>query len=68
MRQPTLTVAEAAKRFPLGAKVKFFPVSGEQHAQEAEVVSRPWEIGRGAMVVKITGRSAPVLVEHLIAA
>lgn len=50
-----MTLDQAAERFPVGAKVRFFPISGEQHSEEAEVRSEPWALGHGQVVVKITG-------------
>jgi hypothetical protein len=60
-----ITLEQAAERFPVGAKVKFYPVSGEAKFQEAEVRSEPWALGHGQVVLKITGITGGVCVEHL---
>ncbi|KQT52249.1 hypothetical protein ASG54_22595 [Aureimonas sp. Leaf460] len=63
-----MTLAQAFRRFPIGTKVQFYPLSGEQHFEESEVQSEPWALGHGQVVIKITGRSGGVAVDQLRAA
>lgn len=60
-------IARIEERFPIGARVKFFPISGEPEHQVSIVRSYPWMLGYGAIVIKIEGRRGGVLTtpEHL---
>jgi hypothetical protein len=62
------TPTEAREKFPVGKRVRFFPVltsdRGLANYEDAEVRSDPWELG-GQTVVKITGRAGGVSVAHL---
>lgn len=60
-----ITLEQAAERFPIGTKVRYFPIMGEAAFYEAEIRSAPWAIGHGQVVVKITGCAGGVCVEHL---
>lgn len=60
-----VTIEQATQQFPVGAKVRFFPIMGEATFEEAEVRSEPWQLGHGQVVVKITGRAGGVCIEHL---
>lgn len=63
--QPKMSVDEAARRFPIGQRVTFFPILPAERGEIATVRSEPWALGHGAVVVKITGRAGGVLVTHL---
>ena len=54
-----------AEHFPIGIKVRFWPVAGEQTYEDCEIRSEPWALGHGAIVIKVTGRAGGVLVDHL---
>lgn len=51
--------------FPVGQKVRFYPVADEPRHIEATVRSAPWALGHGAVVLKITGRTGCVDASHL---
>ncbi len=59
-------IAKAVQDFPIGQRVRYFPVSGRPEAIPAEVRSEPWELG-GRIVVLLTGKTGGVSVDHLIA-
>ncbi len=61
----TMTLQQAQETFPVGTKVKYFPVMGEKAFRECEVRSEPWVLGHGAVVVKVTGMAGGVSVKHL---
>jgi biotin operon repressor len=58
-----MSLQEVAKTFPIGQPVRFYPVAGEPEFETAIVRSKPWQLGSGAIVVKITGRAGGVLTE-----
>jgi hypothetical protein len=60
-----MTIEEAAKQFPIGQRVTFFPVLPAERGVIATVRSEPWTLGHGDIVIKITGHSGGVSVRHL---
>ncbi len=56
---------EVALRFPIGQRVRYFPVAGEDMHRLATIRSEPWRLGHGAIVIKITGQTGGVHVGHL---
>ena len=60
-----MTPAQFAERFPVGTPVRFYPVRGLPHYEETTIRSEPWELGNGAIVIKITGRTGGVQIEHI---
>ena len=56
----------ARAMFPLGAAVRYFPVSGRTSFVRASIRSEPWELGDGSVVIKITGQSGGVSIYHLV--
>jgi len=54
------------ERFPMGAKVRYFPVKGDTDFVNAEIRSQPWLLGSGHPVIMITGRTGGVSVDHLM--
>lgn len=64
----SLTLTQVASVFPIGTSVLYFPIAGDAHLdyQQAEVTSEPWQLGHGEIVVKITGRTGGVSVDHLV--
>lgn len=64
----SMSIEEARAAFPIGATVRYFPLSDRATFIRATVWSEPWALGHGAVVVKITGRTGGVLVQHLVRA
>lgn len=64
-RRKMMKLDEAARRFPVGSAVRFYPVEGLPDFEDADVRSEPWALGHGQVVVAITGRAGGVAVEHL---
>jgi len=58
-------LALARTSFPIGMPVKYYPVDGEARFIRANIRSEPWRLGHGAIVIKITGITGCVSVEHL---
>lgn len=56
---------EAETAFPIGKKVRYFPVKGESAFIETTVRSRPWVLGHGDIVVKLIGRTGGYSIHHL---
>lgn len=57
-------VALAAAYFPVGSRVRYFPVKGERAYKDADVRSAPWMVG-DQVVLKITGQAGCVCTSHL---
>lgn len=60
-----MTPKQFAEKFPVGTPVRYYPISGESHYEEATIRSEPWVLGHGAVVVKITGRAGGVMITHI---
>lgn len=60
-----MTAEDASNMFPVGTKVKYYPILDENHYEESEIRSEAWELGHGELVVKIKGRTGGVSVSHL---
>lgn len=58
-------LAACAQRFPIGERVRFFPIAGEVDSVTGAIRSEPWRLGHGTIVIKITGRAGGVHVGHL---
>jgi hypothetical protein len=61
-----MIIKEFSERFPIGTKVKYFPIKGINGYVETEITSEPWVLGHGEAVVKIKDRRGGVCVSHLI--
>ncbi len=48
-----MTIEEAEYTFPIGKRVKYFPVYGEKEFEETEIRSSPWVLGDGGIVIRI---------------
>lgn len=51
--------------YPIGTKVKYYPIIGGDKFIEAKTRSEAWELGSGHTIVKIDGRPGGVSVEAL---
>lgn len=49
----------------VGQKVWYYPVRGEKERRPSVVLSEPWALGHGAMVVRIEGQTGGVSPLHL---
>ncbi len=59
------TIAEAAKQFPIGAKVKYYPLmTNKNNFLEGMVTSEPWIIC-GEVVLKVSDTIGGLSVDHL---
>lgn len=60
-----MNIEQAEKKFPIGTKVKYFPLlSDKTNFRVGTVRSIPWDLC-GSTVVKITGEAGGLCVEHL---
>ena len=50
---------------PVGRAVRYYPIDGEQDHVVTAVRSAPWVLGHGCIVIKVTGISGCVAVDHL---
>jgi hypothetical protein len=56
---------EAEARFPVGRRVRFYPLAGQKGFDVATIRSKPWALGHGVIVIAIEGRTGGVLIDHL---
>lgn len=61
-----MTPEEFDKKYPIGTKFKYYPISGSPEFDEVETRSIAWALGHGAVVVKVTGRAGGVSISHLV--
>jgi len=59
-----MNIEQIKKEFPIGKSVKFYPIKGVNNFREVEIRSEPWVVC-GEVVIKVTGVSGCVSVEHL---
>jgi hypothetical protein len=60
-----MSIEQVNKKFPVGTKVKYYPIMGFDKFSEHEINSEPWELGHGDIVIKVTDKSGGVCVDHL---
>jgi len=53
------------RRFPIGTRVRYYPIQGVKKYIETTTRSEAWELGHGVAVVKINGRTGGVALSHL---
>ncbi|MGR6860833.1 hypothetical protein [uncultured Aliivibrio sp.] len=59
------TIPEATKEFPVGAKVKYYPlIANKKNFLEGTVTSEPW-IVCGEVVLKVSGTVGGLSIDHL---
>lgn len=54
-----------AAAHPIGTRVRFWSVRGDDAYRDEEIRSEPWRLGHGVPIVKITGIAGGVLLDHL---
>lgn len=52
-------------RYPVGTRVRYFPIAGEPAYEETCTRSKAWQLGSGHSVVKVEGRAGGVSLRHL---
>lgn len=65
MTKEKMTAEQASEMFPIGEKVKYFPIMDELGYEETEIRSEAWALGHGELVIKVKGRTGGVCVSHL---
>lgn len=60
-----MSLAHAEREFPVGTKVRYFPIAGCKNYTEHTIRSHPWELGHGQVVVLVTFKTGGVSVDHL---
>lgn len=64
-RHYILSAAAFNDLYPEGSLFRYYPVSGEDEYVEGKSRSVAWELGHGAPVVLIEGKTGGVCIEHL---
>lgn len=59
-----MKLEQVMAKFPVGKKVKYYPLKGIDSFRSSEIRSEPWEVC-GEVLIKITGVSGGVSIEHL---
>lgn len=60
-----MSLAHAEREFPVGTKVRYFPLAGGTRYSEHTIRSAPWKLDSGQVVVLITFKTGGVSVDHL---
>ncbi|OUR62030.1 hypothetical protein A9Q74_06160 [Colwellia sp. 39_35_sub15_T18] len=60
-----MSLVEFGEKFPIGTKVKYFPLATNSYFEESEIASEPWLLGHGEVVVKLKGKSGCYGTEHI---
>ena len=68
MRKRKLTTQEFASRAPIGTPCVYYPTKPfrPDEALHTHILSEPWELGHGQVVVKVEGKAGGVCVEHVV--
>ena len=64
-RETILTAATFNEAYPEGTRFRYYPVRGDDKFIETRTRSPAWELGHGAPVVLVEGRTGGVCIEHL---
>jgi hypothetical protein len=56
---------EAEARFPVGRRVRFYPLAGLSRHELTRVSSKPWAVGFGVIMIAVECRKGGVLIDHL---
>lgn len=66
-RQPDKMTAERFNaETPIGTPLRYYPIAGHSEFVETKTRSEAWELGNGAPVVLVEGRSGGVSIHHLV--
>lgn len=57
-------IEQAAKKFPLGTRVKYYPIMGHDNYELTSIRSEPWECC-SSILIKISGIAGAVNITHL---
>jgi hypothetical protein len=61
-----MTAQQFNEKYPIGTPFTYFSIKGmPSTAKDVETTSDAWEIGGGDAIVKVSGVSGGVSVEHL---
>lgn len=60
-----MSIESVKEKFPVGQKVKYYPIIGSAVFSEHEIKTEPWELGHGDVVIGVTGKSGGVCIDHL---
>jgi len=61
-----MTADDWNNAYPVGTKVRYYPVSDEPHHEETRTRSKAWTLGSGHVVVAVEGRPGGVSIQHLL--
>ncbi|UZV40793.1 hypothetical protein 12Stean4476_00031 [Erwinia phage Stean] len=64
-RDPEAQARSFAERYPDNTPVWYYPIKGEDTRRAAWIRSEPWILGHGEVVVKITGVTGCVSIDHI---
>ncbi|AWD21593.1 hypothetical protein [Fuscovulum blasticum] len=59
------TLKAAERDFPIGRRVRYFPVLGRSDSFETTIRSKPWAVGDGSIVIALDGRTGGHSILHL---
>lgn len=59
-----MTAAVWNERHPVGTAVDYYPIAGDPEFVRTETRTPAWELGHGAAVVSVKGKTGGVLISH----
>ena len=59
-----VTIEQVQSKFPMGTKLKYYPIKGIDKFKETFVKSEPWDLC-GSIVLKVDGVRGGVDIDHL---
>ena len=60
-----MTSEEWNEAYPVGTKVRYFPIMGEHDSIDTTTRSPAWDLAQGTPIVAVTGKSGGVSLDHL---
>ena len=65
MSDKILSLNQANETFPVGVKVRYYPVSGNPSYKDTVIISKSWALGHGDIVIKVESNRGGVSVDNL---
>jgi len=60
-----MNINEFSEKHPVGTMVRYYPVQKLKKFKEVEIISKPWELGHGDIVVSVSGIRGGVSIENI---
>lgn len=64
--EPTMTADQFNAAHAVGTPCRYYPLAGDACHRKTKTRSEAWELGHGAVIVKVEGVSGGVDINHLV--